>query len=199
MNTSTLIDTELLYLLKEPSKASKAIGQLYVQHFDSLSQFVINQGGSQEDAQDIFQEVLVGFTDLVQRGKFRGESSIKTFLFAMNRNLWYNELKRRGRVLKRETIYDNQFAKDERIERIVEAREASSQVLKILDDLGEACKKLLVHFYYENRSMKEIAPLLSYENEQVVRNKKHKCLKKLEGMLAEQPGLMKQLKNLLHG
>ena len=47
--------------------------------------------------------------------------------------------------------------------------------------------------------MKEILAALHYENEQVVRNKKYKCLKKLETMINENPALHQQLKNLLHG
>ena len=39
--------------------------------------------------------------------------------------------------------------------------------------------------------MKEILQNLDYENEQVVRNKKYKCLKQLEQMMSGQPVLAK--------
>ena len=47
--------------------------------------------------------------------------------------------------------------------------------------------------------MKEILEATDYENEQVVRNKKYKCLKQLEHMINEKPFLKQTLKNLLHG
>ena len=60
-------------------------------------------------------------------------------------------------------------------------------------------KKILLLYYYENRSMKEILSELDYENEQIVRNKKYKCMKKLEQMIEEDGTLFQHLKNLLHG
>lgn len=47
--------------------------------------------------------------------------------------------------------------------------------------------------------MKEILETMHYENEQVVRNKKYKCLKQLEEMVNANPALKQTLKNLLHG
>jgi hypothetical protein len=47
--------------------------------------------------------------------------------------------------------------------------------------------------------MKEIVAYLPYENEQVVRNKKSKCLKKLEELVLGNKHLAIQLKNYLHG
>ena len=41
--------------------------------------------------------------------------------------------------------------------------------------------------------MKEIVLHLHYENEQVVRNKKYKCLKRLEQMINEKPICLQQL------
>ena len=61
------------------------------------------------------------------------------------------------------------------------------------------CKKILLLFYYENLSISEILDTLDYQNEQVVRNKKYKCLKELEQMITEKPLLKQTLKNLLHG
>ena len=47
--------------------------------------------------------------------------------------------------------------------------------------------------------MKEILEQTDYESEQVVRNKKYKCLKQLEQMVNANPALRETLKNLIHG
>jgi len=78
-------------------------------------------------------------------------------------------------------------------------REGKSEVLKVVGKLGETCRKILLLFYYENLSMKEILEATDYETEQVVRNKKYKCLKQLEQMVNANPALKQTLKNLLHG
>ena len=76
-------------------------------------------------------------------------------------------------------------------------KESVSRVMNLIEELGETCKKILVMFYYEELSMKEILDRLDYENEQVVRNKKYKCLKQMEQMLAGQSQLAKNLKSIL--
>jgi len=161
---------------------------------------VKNNNGSQQDAEDIFQEVVVNFIELVQKDKFRGESSVKTFLFSMTKNTWLNELKKRGRSDARELKYEKMKDKEEMdVSHLIAEREAKKQVMDIVSQLGDTCKKILVMFYYENLSMNEILANLEYENEQVVRNKKYKCLKQLEQMITSDPSLTQTLKNILHG
>src|SRR4029079_1220186 len=201
MNRSNQIwsDAEVLQLIRSQRTTGDGIRYLYQQHFESLSSFIIHNNGNAEDAQDVFQEVLVAFIQLVKQEKFRGESSIKTFLFAMNRNIWFNELKRRKRAIEREIKYDKmQPAEEEQVDQIIENREASGKLIQVLESLGESCKKILLLYYYENLSMTEILAQLDYENEQVVRNKKYKCMKKLEEMVSSDKNLYQQLKNLLH-
>jgi RNA polymerase sigma factor (sigma-70 family) len=148
----------------------------------------------------MLQETIVQFIDVIRRDKFRSESSVKTFLFALNRNLWLNELKKRGRADKRHVAFENMKPKDDPdVSEILADRETKQELIRMVGRLGEACRKILVLFYYENQSIREILASTDYDNEQVVRNKKHKCLKQLETMIREHPRIEKNLKNLLHG
>ncbi|MFN8289591.1 MAG: sigma-70 family RNA polymerase sigma factor [Chitinophagaceae bacterium] len=200
-------DEEIVANLRSGLRMDDTIKVLYRNYFEGLSRYIIHNSGSAQDAEDIFQEVVVNFIDLVQRDKFRGESSIKTFLFSMNRNTWLNELKRKGRAAVREEKYVRMETKDEagqepvdaNAARAVEDREEKAAIASIVASLGETCRKILTLFYYENLPMKEILEATEYDNEQVVRNKKYKCLKQLEQMLNEKPQLKQTLKNLLHG
>jgi RNA polymerase sigma factor (sigma-70 family) len=195
-----LTDAEIIEGLTGRRPADEAIRCLYSAFFEGAGRFVVANSGSWQDAEDIFQEVVVAFIHLVRQNRFRGESSIKTFLFSLNRNMWLNELKRRGRSKAREEKYEAaRPAEEEQIGKVVEGREATEGLMNLFGELGDHCKTILLMFYYENRSMKEILAELPYENEQVVRNKKHKCLKKLEQMILGNAGLYHQLKNLLHG
>ena len=76
-------DEELLAAIRQGSELDKAIKSIYREHFESMAWLVKNNNGSQQDAEDIFQEVLVSFIGLVQKDKFRGESTVKTFLFSI--------------------------------------------------------------------------------------------------------------------
>lgn len=192
-------DTELISALKSPGSIDGAVKFMYREYYEMLKIYTCRNSGSDQDAQDIFQEVLVAFIDLIQKGKFRGESSIKTFLFSMNRHMWLNELKKRGRTEKRDAVFENE--KDTTlpdVSHVIAQAEMQQQVLAIVEELGETCKKILLAFYYDNLSMKEILATLPYESEQVVRNKKYKCLKQLEQLLTANPNLAQTLKTALN-
>ena len=100
----------------------------------------------------------------------------------------------------REEKYERGQAQSETdVSNIIGDREAKLQVMNVVERLGETCKKILVMFYYENLSVKEMLTALEFENEQVVRNKKYKCMKQLEQMIALDPALKQTLKNVLNG
>lgn len=203
MNTQaqTFTEEEILLTLSRPDpRVDDVLRYLYRTYFGSLSLYVLQNNGSRADAEDIFQEVIIAFMNLVRTGKYRGEAGIKTLLYALNRNLWLNELKRRGRMQAREEYYGS-GAPDSApgIQQAMEYRQTTKALLQTVEQLGETCKKILLLFYYENRSMKEILSVLPYENEQVVRNRKSKCLKKMEQLVQQNTPLYQQLKTFLYG
>ena len=191
-------DDELLSLLGSGKAIDNPVKHLYEKYFYVLSSYIEQNQGSREDAEDIFQEVVLTFIDLVRKNKFRGESSVKTFLFAVNRNIWLNELKKRGRQLKRNEKYSvEQPDAEPGVEKMISNREARKQVFNIIESLGEVCKKILLAFYYENLPISEILTRLDYQNEQVVRNKKTKCMKSLEEKFSADPALAQKFKSAL--
>jgi RNA polymerase sigma factor (sigma-70 family) len=189
-------DDSLIDSLKTDSASNGAIRFMYRQYFAVLSRYVLTNNGSGQDAEDVFQEVIVAFVNLVRADKFRGESSIKTFLYSLNKNIWLNELKRRGRASAREEKYEIQNRQKEPwLDKALELTQTKAGLMNAVNELGENCKKILLLFYFDNKSMKEILAYLPYENEQVVRNKKSKCLKRLEELVTGNPNLYRQLKN----
>lgn len=191
-------DEELIETLKKEHVNNMTIAFLYRNYYTVLSSYVKQNQGSEQDAEDIFQEVIVNFINIVKNEKFRGESSIKTFLFTLNKFTWLNELKKRGRALLREEKYGSEGdMNDKDVSHLLVEREAKGLVMAMMDKLGDTCRKILTAYYYDSLSMKEILTLVDYENEQVLRNKKYKCLKSLEQMLAANPGLAQRFKSAL--
>jgi RNA polymerase sigma factor (sigma-70 family) len=191
-------DQELLAALRDNRQVDKAVRFLYYQYYDALSIYIRQNNGSGQDAEDVFQEVVVTFIELVSKNKFRGESSIKTFLYSLNRHIWLNELKKRNRMEQRNLKFEKSRDQVEAdAGAYIAGREARAQILTVVEQLGEACKQVLMAFYYQELSVKEMLAFLPYENEQVVRNKKYKCLKKLEEMLHQDPALANNLKTIL--
>jgi len=191
-------DEELIQALKMDRVSDLVIAFMYRSYFAVLSNHIRQNSGNEQDAEDIFQEVIVTFIEIVKKDKFRGESGIKTFLFTLNKYTWLNELKKRGRAALREEKYESGKDDDERdASHWLIDREAKGLVSALMDKLGEVCKTILTAYYYEDLPMKEILPMVNFENEQVLRNKKYKCLKNLEQMLAANPGLAQRFKSAL--
>src|SRR5690349_6809043 len=191
-------DVELIETIRSEEAIDNPVKHLYDKYFYVLSSYIEQNQGTRQDAEDIFQEVVLTFIDLIRKNKFRGESSVKTFLFAVNRNIWFNELKKRGRQYKRNEKFSSELPDMESgVDKIISGREARQQIFSIIDSLGEICKKILLAFYYENLSISEILTRLDYQNEQVVRNKKAKCMKSLEEKFDADPALAQQFKSAL--
>ena len=191
-------DAELEEAIREKTLLEQAIRQLYQQHAEITRSFIMGKGGTAQDADDIFQETVIAFIDTVQKGKFRQESGIRTFLISISKHLWYNEIRKRQRSENREKLYESdREIEEEGIGRIIQDRELKQQLNQMLQDLGDSCRKILELFYYENLSMKEIVSHMHYENEQVVRNKKYKCLQQLTDKMKQNPLAAKQINELI--
>jgi len=191
-------DSELIAAIGEKESLNQAILFLYQQYSQSTCSFIINYGGSQQDAEDVFQETVLAFIGIVKKGSYRGEASIKTFLVSIARNIWRNELKKRQRSDFREKKFESGRDQQEGdVGSLIANLEEKKQLRELVGKLGEPCRKLLLLFYYENLSMKEIVEHLPYENEQVVSNKKYKCLQQLIAIIKENPSIASQLSEIV--
>jgi len=194
-----LPDSIILAVLRSDKAPDEAIRQLYRSQFGVVANYIKQNNGTDEDAEDIFQEALLSFIEMVRKDKFRGESSIGTFFYAIARNTWLNELKKRGRSKLRDEKFEKaRDATEMDISHYIVHRELRAKLMRTIDSLGETCKKILLAFYYENLAVKDILQNLQYENEQVVRNKKYKCLKQLEQMIVTDTQLAENLQSILH-
>ncbi|MBC7920633.1 MAG: sigma-70 family RNA polymerase sigma factor [Ferruginibacter sp.] len=191
-------DADLVTAIKTGNGIDHAIGFIYRTHYRLLESFVLANRGDAMDAEDLIQEVLVIFVEMVQKDKYRGEAGVKSFLYSLTHNLWISELRKRSSTAKRNALFENNR---ETVEKDVAGylmyKEAQKKVIELLGGLGEKCKQILTLFYYENLPMKEILKQTSYENEQVLRNKKYRCLQQLTTTMRQSPAIFDDLRNLL--
>ena len=199
MDAGNLADSLVLKILRSDDAPDEAVRQLYRSQYMAVKAYINQNSGSDEDAQDIFQETIISFIDVVKKDAFRGDSTISTFIYAIARNTWLNELKKRGRAKLRDEKFES--AKDNLetdVSHFIANRELKAQLMQVVESLGQTCKKILLAFYFDNMAMKDILKNLQYENEQVVRNKKYKCLKQLERLIAAKPSLADNLQSILY-
>lgn len=184
----------LVALAGGKAPADDALRQLYFDNRAVIRAFVRENNGTEEEAKDVVQDAVIAFYENVKMGKFRGESAISTYLFSIARFMWLNRLKRKqleNNTLER-TIHEN--AEPSLPQRITD-RETRQHLADLFGRLQSGCQEVLMDALYHDFSMKEIAARMGYENEQVARNKKHGCMKKLKEMLAANPAMLDMLVN----
>lgn len=193
MDTTSQMD-----LVKELLQAdiNRPVKYLYDHYFETVATDIRMSGGNADDAADIFQESVLIVIEKIKNGKFKGNSSVKTFLLGIARNLWLHEQRARQRRSGREIQYSRQEEEEMDFHERLFARSNVAIIKNLLDMVGELCGKILTGVYYEKLSMKELLKKFDYENEQVLRNRKASCMKKLKKILSENPKILDQLKNL---
>ncbi|WP_158861519.1 RNA polymerase sigma factor [Lunatibacter salilacus] len=177
----------------------KPIRYLYACHYNGVERYILRNSGSTFDAEDIFQETLMVTIKAIQGSRFRADSSLKSYVFAIAKNLWISELRRRKSASKRAEIYtDEQDMQIKPTTNELIRNEDFKLVLGLFESLGGKCKRILLLFYYQDMSMKEIMEAENYTSEQVVRNKKYKCLKTLIDQIKSDPILYENVKDALN-
>lgn len=185
-----LSDEEIISGL-DGTSLSSPVKALYEMFYRDIVEFVQIKGGSEEDGADIFQEAIVILIEEIRQGKFRGESKIKTFLYGIARNLWLMEIRTKERRKKRE---ENYMYAEPLVEEVKISDKESGALDKLFSEVGDVCRKILIGFYYDNKSMKMLLNEFDFKNEQVLRNRKNLCMKKLKELISSNPGLLKSLK-----
>ncbi|HLO46558.1 MAG TPA: RNA polymerase sigma factor [Leadbetterella sp.] len=187
-------EKEVLEKIRKNQDINTCLKYLYKEYYGFLERMVLNNSGSTADAEDVIQETFLALLQIIQNDKFKRESSLKSFLYAVARNIWLVHLKKQNAEQKRAKIWleDAPDFEDD-IQEQIKKNEALVLITEIFESLGSVCKQILNKFYYEELSLKEILPFTDFENEQVLRNKKSKCMKTLTDKLSQQPNLKESL------
>ncbi|HEX2898524.1 MAG TPA: sigma-70 family RNA polymerase sigma factor [Bacteroidia bacterium] len=176
-------DQELLQGLR--SGRQEAFKCLYQQHYPMVRYLVVQNSGSTEEADDVFQDGLLVLIHKLRGGDFQLTASLKTYLYAVCRNLWLKRLKDKGRT----KLIDFENPVDVADEAPEESNEPVLKSLReCLEAIGDSCRKILERYYYLKMSMEEIAADLGYTNADNVKNQKYKCILRLRKLMDEKKG-----------
>jgi len=167
-------------LLKQGNE--RIVKDIYESNKQKFIAFARKYSIATNDANDLYQEAMVALIENVQKGRLDNlQSTIETYLFAIGKFMLFSFLKKENKMA---TIY-----KEDKIEWNTYDDELKENQTILLQKnfalLGEQCKKLLTLFYYEEKKLNEIMSLMNYENKDVVKSQKYRCLKQLKNMLSK--------------
>jgi len=175
-----LSDQQVISAIREGNDA--ALKYLYERNLRMIKKYIIQNSGTEPEAAEILQDALIIFWEKVRSGEFTLNSKISTFLFSVARNKWLQELGRKKRFSIIDETQLNSPEDENQEDRIIE-QELVDIVKFHMAQLSPLCKKILLLYYYEEKSMNEISKLLGLANENVAKSKKYQCKKELEQLV----------------
>lgn len=168
------------------NRDNKVLTTVYREIFPVVRYYVINNGGNQDDAKDVFQESIIIAYKQISENNFELRSGFDSYLYGISRLVWLKILRNRSiherNISKIEEAEFSYNTPDQFIEEELELRLFRKYFLK----LGTECQKVL-RLISENVSYEDIAKEMGYKSEKIVRNKKYKCKEALTKMIKADP------------
>lgn len=134
-----------------------------------------------EDIEEIISDVF--FTLWNNQYKLDTEKRLSSYIAGITKNL----MRKKYREKRYESIndFEEKLVISENFEIILEENEQNALILRTLEKMNIEDQKIFMYFYFEQRSIKEIAKILSI-SESKVKMKLHRTRKKLKRKLNEE-------------
>jgi RNA polymerase sigma factor (sigma-70 family) len=156
------------------SRNEKILKSYYKLFYCGIRHFVLKNNGSEEDAKDLFQDVLLVLFQKVRSDSFLLTCSLGTYIFSVSRLLWFKELAKRKHVSAASFILEDYADIDRDIHETAELNERLEIYRKNFESLSEDCQKVL-RYFIEGMSIAEITRKMGYKSEQHTKNRRYRC------------------------
>jgi len=155
----------------------RALDYLYRKYYRMMTNIVLKNNGTEEEAKDVYQEALLAFWQKAASGNLVLTSKISTFLYSICLNQWRKELDRKSRLTNEEV--DGEEVQPH------EHKERYRIVMECIAELGDTCKKILTYYYFDGLNMTDIAKKMNFANTDTAKTKKYKCKKRLDSLIKQ--------------
>ena len=179
-------DNEIIECLR--NRQSYVVHWLSDRYMPMIRMMVYQKGGTAEDARDIFQDGLIIMLEKLDDNKFKLTCKFKTFLYCVCEHLWKTILEKRqsaANYLNRRSEPEGE--KD--FTDIIDYQMYEQIIQDVFKTLDPISKKILT-FYWQEKSLQEIADQLGYTYG-YVRKKKCEAQGELTEKVKRHPGYMR--------
>jgi len=161
----------------------KYLREIYETHRVTFLQWIIkNYSIDEELAAEVYQKAFITFYYNIKEGKLTElSSSIKTYLFAIGKNLVREHFKKSQKFVDDTQLELQQV--DDSITSKYEINEKKQSIKHYLQKIGEPCKTVIELFYFRHYSMEAIAIELGYKDERIAAKRKFICLRQLKELM----------------
>lgn len=173
-------------LIERIKKGDKTeLGNLYAEYRKPFLKFASRFNLEREELLDLYQDSVIALMDNIHNGNIDTlESSLKTYLFSIGKFMAFKKLKRLDKM--NETALDVDRL-DQYVHEIETGNEFDKEEIALFKQsymkMGKKCQEVLNLYYYRGFSHEEIQEVLGYDNYNVVKSQKSRCLKQLKSLV----------------
>ncbi len=166
---------------------------VYKKYFPVVRFFVIKNSGTDEDAQDVFQESLILIYKRLKDESLDLTCSFKTYLYSVCRIQWLRQLEKRK--VRNEVVTDDQvfIHLDEDFEGLAAQQEQYRIYQKHFQLLHKDCQEIL-QLFLKKVPLKEIALKMNIKSDKYLKKRKYSCKEALVKRIQNDPDY-KRLRN----
>lgn len=179
-------DHDLVKALQQRNR--KAEEHLYNTHKSMITNLVLKNSGSHDEALDLYQETLLIVLKKISRPDFVLTAQLKTLIYGIAQRLWLKELRKKKKMPTAYTINDDENDDtigvfEKYLEIPTEDTDNYAQALEILAKakakLGNQCQEMVTAWYNRQRDETEALATQFGKNADSLRLAVHKCREKL--------------------
>ena len=155
-----------------------ALKSLYVAHYPGVKNWLLQNGGQEADAADIYQEAFLATWRNISAGKYAPVSAEAAggYIFSVARHKWIDRLRAQQKMhtvhVAETELPETAAMEDPQPERKLHTVQQQFRLL------GAECRDLLLRVYFSKQSLREVASALNI-TEASARNKKYRCMERL--------------------
>ena len=180
-------------------KDNKAIFTLlYRNYYPMVKSIVHKYNGSNEDAQDVFQDMLLILIREIESHRVDELKDLKNYIYTISKNLYLNKQKKNARQNSLDDVHES-LTIDTIVNHQIELQQSETLILDIIKQLGNTCYEILKAIIFDNKKQEEIAEDLGLSDRKVVKTYKNRCKNKLIALLQKNPKLSLELFRNEHG
>ncbi|MBD0255599.1 MAG: sigma-70 family RNA polymerase sigma factor [Cytophagales bacterium] len=161
----------------------KAWADLYRKYRPMIMQMVKVNGGTVKDAADVYLAAVIQLFQKMQAEPSISDLSIKTYLYAICKNLWIDRVRKSGSSRFKFKEVAREFGLAEEQSLPLNSPETEKVIDKVIDELDEPCRRLLIGYYFEGKSPEQLAQQFGYSSTNAAKDRKFRCIQELRKKL----------------
>lgn len=171
------MQTRLINDLK--NQKNSAFSLLYDHYFSMVRNYVSRNSGQHTDAEDIFQDTMLVLLEKLQRDNFVLTASLKTYVFAISKNLWLKKLRSKSHYQVMDAHETDTFL-NQLVHHIEEESTWMDKLQMYMGKITNHCKGLITDMFFHEKSIDQIQAEYGYTTRHNAQNQKYKCMQQLK-------------------